>query len=295
MAPVTDIVLGNGGDLMEKYEKTGYLEHDFKMFHLIQAEKKEFDYHYHDFDKIMILIKGDVTYHIEGRSYSLKPFDIVFVNAGEVHKPVIEKSTVYERIIIYISPDYLASFKEKEGDLAECFRHAKANNSHILRIDFFQKSNVYDVLMRLEKALTEDGFANALYERLLFLEFMIELNRAAIDKHVNYIETNTSNGKIIELIDYIMEHLTEELTIDMLAKEFYMSKYYLMHTFKNETDYTIGNYISTKRLLFARNLIEDGMSVTDACYACGYQNYSTFSRAYKKQFHTSAKEHGRKH
>lgn len=279
---------------MEKYEKTGYLEHDFKMFHLIQAEKKEFEYHYHDFDKIMILIKGDVTYHIEGRSYSLKPFDIVFVNAGEVHKPVIEKSTVYERIIIYISPDYLASFKEKEGNLAECFRHAKANNSHILRIDFFQKSNVYDALMRLERALTEDGFANALYERLLFLEFMIELNRAAIDKHVNYIETNTSNGKMIELIDYIMEHLTEELTIDMLAKEFFMSKYYLMHSFKDETGYTIGNYISTKRLLLARNLIEDGMSVTNACYACGYQNYSTFSRAYKKQFHTSAKEHGRK-
>ena len=92
-----------------------------------------------------------------------------------------------------------------------------------------------------------------------------------------------------------MNHLTAALSIDMLAKQFFMSKYYLMHAFKDETGYTIGNYIATKRLLLARNLIEDGMSVTDACYACGYQNYSTFSRAYKKQFHSSAKEHVRKH
>ena len=75
---------------MDEYRKTGYLHDNFKIFHLTDTDKKEFSFHYHDFNKILILLNGDVTYTIEGRSYSLAPNDIVFVNAGEVHKPNIE-------------------------------------------------------------------------------------------------------------------------------------------------------------------------------------------------------------
>ena len=60
---------------MEQYEKTGYLHSNFKMFHLIDSERKDFSYHYHDFNKILIFLSGDVTYSIEGRSYDLEPND----------------------------------------------------------------------------------------------------------------------------------------------------------------------------------------------------------------------------
>ena len=91
---------------MEQYEKKGYLNSEFRLFHLTDQETKEIDYHYHDFDKITIFIRGKVNYMIEGRSYDLKPYDLVLVNAGEIHKPVIN-STFYERMILYISPDFL--------------------------------------------------------------------------------------------------------------------------------------------------------------------------------------------
>ena len=57
-----------------------------------------------------------------------------------------------------------------------------------------------------------------------------------------------------------------------------------MHSFKEETGYTIGNYVTMKRLRYARELILGGMPVTQACFECGFQSYSTFSRAYKKNF-----------
>ena len=68
---------------MPEYKKVGYLTTDFKMFHLKDEEMRSFHYHYHDFHKILILLNGDVTYCIEGRSYDLKKNDIVLVHAGK--------------------------------------------------------------------------------------------------------------------------------------------------------------------------------------------------------------------
>ncbi len=109
---------------MPEYKKVGYLTTDFKMFHLKDEEMRSFHYHYHDFHKILILLNGDVTYCIEGRSYDLKKNDIVLVHAGEVHKPVIHSDAVYDRIIIYVSPDFLTSYRDSDSDLSLCFQKA---------------------------------------------------------------------------------------------------------------------------------------------------------------------------
>ena len=77
---------------MPEYKKVGYLTTDFKMFHLKDEEMRSFHYHYHDFHKILILLNGDVTYCIEGRSYDLKKNDIVLVHAGEVQVPCTARS-----------------------------------------------------------------------------------------------------------------------------------------------------------------------------------------------------------
>ena len=53
---------------MKKYEKTGYLHHDFKIFHLTDHEMSAYDFHYHDFHKLLFFLSGNVTYCIEGKS-----------------------------------------------------------------------------------------------------------------------------------------------------------------------------------------------------------------------------------
>jgi AraC-like DNA-binding protein len=116
---------------------------------------------------------------------------------------------------------------------------------------------------------------------------MIQLNRAVLKHDSEFIQTNTSNKKIVECIDYINTHLQEPISPDSLAKQFYLSKYHLMHCFKEETGCSIGSYLSTKRLLLAREYIQEGMSATQACYECGFHNYSTFFRAWKKCFGNS--------
>ena len=71
---------------MDIYEKRGYLNSEFRLFHLTDKESGEIKTHYHDFDKITIFLKGRVSYMIEGRTYDLKPYDIVLVKQiGRAH------------------------------------------------------------------------------------------------------------------------------------------------------------------------------------------------------------------
>ena len=117
---------------MEQYDQKGFLNSSFNIFHLKDRKLRDFTYHYHAFHKLLILIKGNVTYHIDGRSYRLEPYDIVFVHAGEVHRPQIEEDCEYERIIIYISDEFIRSYRNEEYDLNACFDRARSTGSSVL-------------------------------------------------------------------------------------------------------------------------------------------------------------------
>ena len=275
---------------MNEYEKTGYLNSNFKIFHLVDKGMTPIGFHFHDFHKILLLMKGNVSYCVEGRTYDLQADDIVFVPAGEVHRPVLHDTAIYERIIIYISKDYLNTYRTDNYDLAQCLIEAHQKQSHVLRVPAFGTTKLGQIVRELEQSLDSNEYANELYHNLLFLEFMIQLNRVAIHDGIEYLSNSSSNKKMIDVIDYLNEHLTDDLSIDFLAETFYLSRYYLMHAFKEETGYTIGNYLSTKRLLLARDRIRQGEPITNVCYECGFRNYSTFSRAYKKNFGCSPRE-----
>ena len=273
------------------YEKTGYLNSEFKMFHLSDNGLGEFDFHYHDFQKIILFIKGNVTYCIEGKSYNLKPYDVVLVGSGEIHRPIINDDNTYERIIIYVSTNFVNSYRDTDYSLNYCFEKAKHENTNVLRFESLKSSKLFSVFQELKSSHNDHEYANELYRKILFLEFMIQLNRAVINNNISYIETYESNATISKVIDYIQNNLTDDLSIDKISRSLFLNKYYLMHLFKKETGYTIGNYITSKRLLLAKSMIENNQPITRVCYECGFNNYSTFSRAYKKQFGVSAKNH----
>ena len=236
---------------MEQYEKKGYLNSEFRLFHLTDQETKEVDYHYHDFDKITIFIRGKVNYMIEGRSYDLKPYDIVLVKQGDIHRLTVDNSCPYERIIVYISPNFMNAYQTDNYDLSYCFQKAAKEHSNVLRIPSFEKSSLFRSISQLEHSFTDGGYASELYRQVMFLEFMIHLNRAVRKNRLEYIDTDNCNEKVLAILDYVGEHLCENLSIDLIADQFYISKYYMMRLFKQETGYTLGQYISQKRLLLA--------------------------------------------
>lgn len=271
---------------MSNYQKKGYLVQEFRIFRLLDAKLNEIPFHYHDFHKILLFLSGSVDYTIEGKTYPLEPRDIVFVSAGEIHRPVVKESMPYERIVIYVSPSLFMRYQREQTDLEECFRIARKHSS-VMHVPTGKSHDLLYHMEKLEKTAHEQEFAHELYTEILFVEFMILLNRAL---HAHEMETSheaSYDEKIQIMLRYIHEHLTEPLSIDELAEKAFLSKYYLMRHFKAETGYSIHQYINSKRLLMARSLLDGPAPITEICYQCGFQDYTTFSRAFQRMFHMS--------
>ena len=278
--------------MIEEFEKQGYLYDDFRMFHIMDHCEREQAFHYHDFYKILIFISGNVSYNIEGKSYKLSPYDIVLVSKGDIHKPEYVAGEPYERVIFFISEEYLERHKGEDFNLANCFEEAKKSGSDVLRFPAMVNTMLMEQVGKLEKNGAENRYAGKLYANALFMELLVLLNRACLEEADCFSRNVHYNQKMIDIIRYINEHLNEELAIDSLSERFYISKYHMMRQFKEETGYTIHNYITEKRVQMATQLIQSGMSATKACFECGFKDYSTFSRAYKKRMDRSPSEGG---
>ena len=281
---------------MEEYRdsvKTGYLTEKFRLFHLKDREPKEYEYHYHDFYKLIWFISGNVEYHIEGKAYKLEPHDILLVNIGQIHKPFIGTDEPYERYVFYISKDFLSEHSEEESNLALCFQMAETEDSSVVRLSPSDSGLLFETVKLLEQSEKESAFAGEMYSRLLFLKLLIELNRCCMKNSGVFHKTARYDKKIVEMIHYINDHLEGDLSIEGLSACFYLSKYHMMRKFKEETGYSMHQYILEKRILAAKNKILSGTPATIACMECGFKDYSTFSRAYKKLLNKLPSEEGR--
>ena len=263
----------------EPTEKTGYLEQDFRLFHIKDQTKRDFSYHYHDFHKVIIFLSGKAAYHIEGKSYYLKPWDILLVNRHAIHKPEIDFSVPYERFVLWIRDDI------KSTELLRCFQKAIDRSYNLIRLDSDTQEKLKQLLYELEAALKDEKFGSDLLGSALFTQFMVYVNRIFLEKQYIYdTRSYSSDSQIEELLRYINHNLTEDLSIETLARKYYLSKYHMMRKFKEETGYTIHNYIISKRLLLARTKISEGTPILKAAQLSGFSDNTTFSRANKKQF-----------
>ena len=268
--------------------KVGYLNDNFKIFHIRDKKDIKFEYHHHDFSKIVILIDGDLTYYIEGKAYILKPWDILFVNKNEIHKPVVNPDKYYERIVIWLNPDFMAKYAQGNNDLLKCFEVAIKNNYNLLRLNMKSIDIIKNLIQDIQSCNNSNEFGSEILKESLFVQLMVLMNRLFLNSDKNRDIEDIQYDKTIEgVLNYINSNLENDLSIDTIASEFFISKYYLMRKFKNQIGSSIHNYVVQKRLILARSLISDGLSMSSVCSRCGFNDYSSFVRAFKKVYGVS--------
>lgn len=269
-----------------KYNREGYLNENFRMFHLCDTAGQERDFHFHEFDKIVILISGSVNYMVEGTDYSLKPWDILLVRHHMIHKALIDVSVPYERIIIYLNSSYVERFAPN-GGLMDCFAAAEKRRFCLMRPDNGEIEKLKDSLDRLDASISDTEFGAELMRGTLLAQLMVQLNRIMQRDSSRENTTAEQCGKISAALSYINENITGKLSVDELAAMCYLSRYHFMRLFKQQTGCTVHNYIRQKRLVLAARLIREGMSASSAAAECGFTDYSAFHRAFSQTFGVS--------
>lgn len=284
-----DIILSE----IQEYEKIGYLNEDFRFFYLKDTKMRSFDYHYHDFDKLLIFVSGIGAYHIEGKTYQLSPFDIVCIPHGDIHCPEIDFSKPYERYILYISPEFYTKHIDDEDSLVlTCLLdNSRKTDDYVYHTSVSSRFLLEQLLSELKQHSDETAettlVGRDLYAKTLLMQLLIRLARFLEDGSLMSEQKPSFNERIVEIIRYINDNYSKDLSVEFLAEQFFISRYYLMRQFKEATGYTLHNYINNKRLLAARDAIKSGIPATTAALNCGFHDYSTFSRAYKKAFQTA--------
>nr|WP_326171319.1 AraC family transcriptional regulator [uncultured Oscillibacter sp.] len=272
--------------------KRGYLNEGFRLFHLKDSRAPKLDYHYHEFDKLILLLGGKVTYVVEGVTYFLRPWDVLLVQHNMIHRPIIDPSEPYERVVVWLGREWLADRSDPEEALDACFHTVRDRGFHLLRTNPERRLEYMKNIQRLEEALRSQEFAAGRLADTLCQQLLIGVNRDILRSRTAQEERDSYrvDPKIEEILKYIAAHLEEELTVESLSKRFYLSRYYLMHRFKAVSGYTVHQYISQKRLLRAGELIRSGVPVMKAAEQAGFAEYSTFLRAFQNTFHMSPRE-----
>jgi len=271
--------------MSENYEKKGYLLEDFRLFHLQGTRGVQTEYHYHEFCKLLLLISGSGGYTVEGQRYLLQPGDVVLVGSRCVHRPEFGENTPYERIILYISPDFLRSASTEDCNLLDCF---SGRWGHVLRPGQGQSRRLLAQATALEKELSGDAYGRLILSSGLLLGLLVEIGRILNRSDAQLPSpVQPRNERILEVLRYIDDHLSEDISIDELAERVYLSKFHMMRLFRAETGSSIHGYITQRRLLLARDMMAGGMSATESCFRSGFRSYSSFTRTYGHHFGTT--------
>lgn len=261
------------------YNREGYLKENYRYFHLRDTAGQERDFHFHDFDKIVLLLEGKVTYTVEDKDYELSPWSVLLVKRHTIHRALIDKSAPYERVIIYLDGKYFDRLMPSAA-LMNCFELADRQGQHLLRPEPEQIRELKQSLVSYEQAMADERFGAEAMRDTLMVQLLVQIGRmgAASNSERRY------DGKIEKALCYINEHLAEKLSVESLAEQVYLSKYHFMRLFKAQTGDTVHAYIRQKRLLQAARLIREGTAANKAAADSGFADYSVFHRAFKESF-----------
>lgn len=263
------------------FSREGYLRENYHYFHLRDTVGQERDFHFHEFDKIVLLLSGRVDYVVENVSYELKPWNVLLVKHHTIHKALIDKTEPYERIIIYLDRQYFDRVLPEAG-LMKCFEAADKHREHLLVPAEGQLRELKEALSAYERAIEDRRFGAQAMRDTLIMQLLIQIGRmsaAAPERAETQYDI-----KIQRALSYINENLSRELTVDTLAEQVYLSKYHFMRLFKAQTGSTVHAYVRQKRLLCAARLIREGAPVSKAAADSGFSDYSAFHRAFRECF-----------
>jgi len=297
---------------ISKNKEKGYIQSGIQYFFLEDNLDLTFNYHYHTFHKCLIIIKGDVEYTIEGRELHLVDGDILWVPNFEAHKVVIKKTKAYRRLVMYISPEFLELLSHEAHNFVKLagkefnyvINYSKELNNELEELTFRLiqcKINNELETYRINKANSNqvDDFSfigSNLRLHCLFIQWFESYIHTLSKQNTHVQSITTRFERDIEMgIEYIRHNLHKHISIDEISEVVHLSKYHLMRKFKEIFNISVYQFILRERLNKARTLMKEGYPLSEIGFKVGFSDYTTFARAFKKEYSCSPKKFAQMH
>lgn len=252
-------------------------------FHHMQTEfpdPSKFERHCHDGFELIYVVRGYGKYIVEGAEYPLAPNTVLLLRPYEYHYVCPQNDCVYERYVIHFSQEMIL-------ESVRALSIVQASHKKTMGMYFPQETIDARIRGQFEildlKVLDSTDSSGKLAPREdSLLRTMI--NQILI--YLSYLQADQpqkeENEWVREVIYYLNENLSREISLEETARHFFVSKYHLCHVFRKYTGISVFSYVNAKRIALAEQLLAEGVAATEVADRIGYRDYSVFYRAYRK-------------
>ena len=267
------------------------LSDQFEVFYYEDIHLNHVVAHSHDYYELYFFLEGAVDYEIGDTLYPLQYGDFLLISPGLPHRPFFrDSSKPYRRFVLWIKESCLQSLEALFPEISYCLMQARLLECCRFRADSITFQDIQSRLIQLIEEIRDDKFCHETESRLLVASLLVCLNRILYNQSL-HLTPSHEKELYLNLCGYVAGHLQEDLSLDMLASNFYVSKYHLCHIFKENMGISLHQYIIKKRLQASQNAILSGVPAGKVCQQYGFRDYTSFYRAFKKEFGLSPKEY----
>ena len=239
--------------------------------------------HFHNEFEIYYLLKGERYYFIEKETYYVKKGSLVLVNKGLIHKTSFVGDSHHERILIELKEEKFDSFFSLggRGTLLQFFEHYTG----VYEFSIKEQSYVEELLCAIAEEIQQkrEGYEWMVYMKLteLFILIMRNKNLYLAKEKRQYL--SAKHKKVQEIADYLLKNYSKDISLDHLAEQFFVSKFYLSRIFKEVTGFAVTEYINIQRVKKAQEiLVEEDLNITEVAEILGYESITYFEKVFKR-------------
>ena len=237
--------------------------------------------HYHLSCEMILVLEGEAEFLVDGQRYLGGSGSLVFLNSFEQHEVKVKK-TPYRRYFLTIDSAEVERTLSYTT-LSSIFKNRPAGFRHCVCFPSPKREEIFSLVERLYREYSAPGAYSGQMLRSLFEQLLIEVYRICPGNFAH--NESGSASRVMAIQKYIEEHFTEEIRISDLARQFFISPYYLSHTFRSQVGYSPKQYIQLNRLSYAKELLETtDLQVSQIAFKCGFGDTNNFIRAFKAWF-----------
>lgn len=233
--------------------------------------------HIHTNLEMIYLTKGHSIVTLDNKQYNLEAGDIFLAFPNQLH--FYEDQTPIEGYLIIFMPEILQEFKD-------------IFQTKIPASPIWKDTNIpTNVSICLEKIIQKLITGNSI-DYATAKGYLLALAGEMLS-HADLINKPGDQDTIKKLLSYCNENYTKPLTLDYLAKELYLNKYYISHIFRERLNMSYKDFITQLRIEHACKLLKKKVSVTETAYSSGFSSTKTFNRVFLQHMKMSPREYAK--
>ncbi len=283
------------GNLRSAFNTRQYMQSkDFEAFYYSDLHFQTLPAHTHDYYEFYLFLEGDLDLEISGHARPLYPGDMVLVPPGVSHHALMHSSErPYRRFVLWVSQEYAARLLKESPDYVFLMQRAATSGRCYYHFHEAEFSSIQSRLIRLLEEFHSNRYGRNAAVYLALNDLLLYMNRIIYEREHPVV--SGSGDLMQEITLFIDEHLTEDLSLDVLANHVCLSKYYIAHYFKDSLGISIHQYITKKRLQSCSEAIAAGSDITRTFDEYGFRDYSSFYRMFRKEYGMSPREYQEAH